>query len=188
VDIILLPVLSRLTPPSTALMVMKESRRSVAAVVGSPPQGLISSLGVRKAKNQKLTSLQNAELEPLLVLFDGDFIPEGYMMLKLPNAAFATVRGHLLQTFPGMGHQPLSVGPQELLAFEQVLPSGAAQAFLGYDRGAAVVMTRHESLAEQAAGPPLDCCCDNPQTPHEYPAGRKKTGQSCDICEGRVEC
>jgi len=188
VDIILLPVLSRTYTPFTALLLMKESRRSAAAVLGSPPQGLITSLEVRKAKNQERTNLQEAALEPLMVLFDGDFIHEGYAALKLPDTAFATVRQHLLQTFPGMAHRQLNISYPEVTAFEQILPPGAAQGFLGYDRGAAVVITSHEGGAQVYNGPPPDCCCLNPQTPHDYPAGGKRTGDPCDNCKYKVEC
>jgi hypothetical protein len=168
---------------------MRESRRSAAVVVGSPPLGLIDSLSVRKAKNQKLSSLENVELEPLFVLFDGDFLTKGYAALNLPSDdTFFKVQDQLLQTFPGMAHRRLFVSDNALPQFENLIPPGFQQAFLGYDRGAAVVVTRHESDAEAKAGTPLDCCCENPQTPHEYPSGRKKTGQSCDICPYLIEC
>jgi hypothetical protein len=188
VDIILLPVVTLATTPDAALKIMMEARRSVAVVVGSPPFGLITSLSVRRAKNQKRPNLHGAELEPLALLFDGDFVSQGYAALKLPDAAYVTVREQLLQTFPGMGHRPLYVAPKDLPTFEQVLPAGFGYGFLGYDRGAAVVITRHETLSAEASGPPPDCCCANPQTPHEYPAGRKKTGQACDNCSYMVEC
>ena len=186
-DIILLPVLSRTIQPFEALMVMKDSRRSVAVVVGSPPPCLITSLDVRKAKNQQRKDLQEVGLEPLFVLFDGDFINEGYATLKLPGTAFPTVRQHLLQTFPGLAHRQLHVSSSDLTVFEQIL-HGAAQGFLGYDRGAAVVMTSHETIAERFSGPPPDCCCLNPDTPHEYPAGWKKAKDPCDNCSYTVEC
>jgi len=57
-DIILLPVLKRETLPADALKVMKESRRSVAVMVGSPPEGLVTSLEIRKAKNSKQTNFE----------------------------------------------------------------------------------------------------------------------------------
>lgn len=186
-DIVLLPVLSRLDKPRDALQVMRESRRSAAVMVDSPPQGLIDSLAVRRASNQNLESLKTAELEPLFVLFDGDFLTEGYAALRLPHDALFTVRNHLLQTFPGMAHRPLSVSFNSLPAFESLLPPAVGQGFLGYDRGAAVVLTQHESKGE-AAGAPLGCCCMNPQTPHEYPAGRKRTGEPCDNCTYSVDC
>ena len=187
-DIILLPVLNRATSPDDALTFMKESRRSVAVVVGSPPQGLITSLEVRKAKNQKKTNLENVELQPLSVLFDGDFSADGYAALRLPENTFAMVREHLLQTFPGMAHRQLNVPYKDLTAFEKILPANAMHGFLGYDRGAAVVITRHEGLAAQAGDPPPACCCVNPETPHEYAAGKKRHGDNCDNCKYSVEC
>jgi len=187
-DVILLPVLSRETSPNVALKVMTESRRSVAVVVGSPPLGLIGSLEVRKAKNQHKQSLETADLQPLSVLFDGEFTADGYAVLRLPENSFALVREHLLHTFPGLAHRQLNVPYGDLMSFDQILPPGSMHAFLGYDRGAAVVITRHETLAAQGAGPPPDCCCENPTTPHEYPAGRKKAGQPCDNCSFTVEC
>jgi CBS domain-containing protein len=188
VDIILLPVVTLDTTPDNALKTMREARRSAAVVVGSAPLGLITSLSVRKAKNQKLPNLRNAEREPLAVLFDGEFISQGYMALNLPDTSYVTVREQLLQTFPGMGHRQLNVAPSDVPTFEQVLPAGVQQAFLGYDRGAAVVITKHETIAAQSAGPPPDCCCTNRQFPHEDTTGRKKTGQLCDQCEYKVEC
>ena len=187
-DIILLPVLSRATSPDEALAIMKESRRSGAVVVSSPPQGIITASGARKAKNQNLKDLLNAELEPLPLLFDGDFVSEGFALLNLPHTAFATVRGHLLQTYPGMGHQPIWVAPPDLTAFERIIPAGSELGFLGYDRGAAVVLTLHEQGAAPYKGPPNDCWCTNPQTPHDFPAGQKLTGQTCDICSFAVDC
>ena len=187
-DIILLPIVTLDTTPNDALKKMKEARRSAAVVVGSPPLGLIMSLSVRRAKNQQLPDLRGAELEPLAVLFDGDFVTRGYSALKLPDSSYMTVREHLLQTYPGMGHQELHIALQDIPAFDRILPSGLPLGFLGYDRGAAVVITQHETLASQSAGPPPDCCCANPQTPHEYPAGRKTTGQACDNCQYLVEC
>jgi hypothetical protein len=186
-DIVLLPVLSRLTQPSLALQIMRDSRRSAAVLVNSPPQGMISSFAVRKAKNENLPSLETAPFEPLAVLFDGDFLTEGYAALKLPADAFFTVQSHLLQTFPGSAHRQLIVSPDALPAFESLLSSAGPQGFLGWDRGAAVVLTQHESQGEQA-GAPLGCCCTNPAFPHEYPAGRKKTGQACDNCSYSIDC
>jgi hypothetical protein len=186
-DIVLLPVLSRRTQPSLALQIMRDSRRSAAVLVDSPPQGLISSFAVRMAKNEKLTSLETAPVEPLVVLFDGDFLTEGYAALKLPADAYFAVQSHLLQTFPGSAHRRLSVSSNALPAFEALLTSAGPQAFLGWDRGAAVVLTQHESQGEQA-GAPLGCCCLNPNQPHEYPAGRKKTGQPCDNCSYSIDC
>jgi CBS domain-containing protein len=188
VDIILLPIVTLDTTPDDALKKMKEARRSAAVVVGSPPLGLITSLGVRRAKNQKLPNLRGVELVPLAFLFDGDFATEGYTALKFPDTSYVTVREHLMQTYPGMGHRQLYIAPQDFPVFDRILPVGLLQGFLGYDRGAAVVITQHETIAAQSAGPPPDCCCANPQTPHEYPAGRKKTGQFCDNCQYPVEC
>jgi CBS domain-containing protein len=188
VDIILLPVVTLDTTPDDALKNMKEARRSAAVVVGSPPLGLITSLSVRRAKNQQLPNLRGGELEPLAVLFDGDFVTQGYTALKLPDTSYVTVREHLLQTYPGMRHRQLYISQEDLPMFDRILPAGLRQGFLGYDRGAAVVITQHETIAAQAAGPPPDCCCANPQTPHEYPAGRKMTGQACDNCQYLVEC
>jgi len=187
-DIILLPVLSSDTFPVDALKIMKESRRSVAVVVGSPPKGLITSLEVRKAKNKNQTDLKSVELKPLSVLFDGDFSANGYAKLKLPENSLAKVREHLLQTFPGMAHRQLNVPYIDLTAFENILPPGMMYGFLGYDRGAAVVITRHETLAAEGGAPPAACCCKNPDTPHEYEAGRKKQGEACDNCKYSVEC
>ncbi len=187
-DIILLPVVKRTQSPEKALQILKESRRSVAVLVGSPPQGLITSFGVRKAKNQHQASLESVEVEPLTVLFDGDFSTEGYAALNLPQQAFAVVREHLLQTYPGMAHRRLYVPSEQLPPFEQLLPGGAVHGFLGYDRGAAVVMTRWESVAQKGAEPTPDCCCENPATPHEYPACQKKTGEPCEFCGYSMEC
>jgi hypothetical protein len=187
-DIILLPTLEWTISPTEALTVMKESLRSIAVVVGSSPRGLVTAREVRKAKNRQQPNLKEVELEPLSVLFDGAFTAEGYAILNLPESSFAMVREHLLQTFPGMAHRQLNIAPANLGRFEQILPPGTMHGFLGYDRGAAVVMTRHETLAAQGAGPPPDCWCMNPTTPHEYPAGRKRTGQPCDNCGFSVEC
>jgi hypothetical protein len=34
-------------------------------------------------------------------------------------------------------------------------------------------LTLHEQGAAAYKGPPNDCWCANPQTPHDYPAGQK---------------
>lgn len=189
-DIILLPVVNRATQPTVALRIMKESRRSVAAVgaPAAPIEGLINSVEVRKAKNGQMPDLSQASLMPVAVLHDGDFAAEGYDRLKLPTTSVGKVREHLLQTFLGAAHRELTVRYEDLPSFQGVLPPTASYALLGFDRGAAVVMTLHEGYAAQAGTPPADCCCRNPVTPHEYPAGRKKDGGTCDLCTYTVEC
>jgi hypothetical protein len=108
--------------------------------------------------------------------------------LKLPETSLAQVRAHLLETFPGMPHRQLIVQSTDYPKFQQLIPAGATHAFLGYDRGAAVVITAQETIARKGAGPPLDCGCTNPQGTHEYRAGVKKPGEPCDNCAFSVEC
>lgn len=192
-DIILLPVVSRDEPPARALRAMKEGRRSLAAVADPipgpvPVAGLITSLEVRKAKNSQQPDLKQAELMPVNVLYAGDFASAGYDRLKLPSNSFGNVYAHLLRTFPGMAHEELAVQSEDLPAFAKALPSNWPHGFLGFDRGAAVVMTSHETLAAQAGTPPADCCCMNPTTPHEYAAGLKRGGEFCENCGFSIEC
>jgi CBS domain-containing protein len=117
-DIILLPVLNRATSPDQALKVMKESRRSVTVVVGSSPQGLLTSLEVRRAKNQKQPNLQETKLEAPSIVFEGDFTTTSYIELGLPENLFPMVQQHLMQTFPGMAHRQLNVPAVDLPKFE----------------------------------------------------------------------
>src|SRR5262245_14067519 len=132
-DIMSLPVLTRSTSPKDALSKLKKSRRSLAVVVGSPAQGVVGSLALRRAKNDHQESLKDIPLENLPVIFDGEFLPHGYAKLKLPETSLTKVREHLLQTFPGMPHKQLIVHGSDYSKFQQLLPPNATRALLGYD-------------------------------------------------------
>ena len=187
-DIILLPVVNCSKSPSEALKAMKEARRSAAVVVASPPQGLITSLEVRRLINSGKETLKDAVLQPLLVVFDGEFDAAVYLSLNLPESLLGRLQQHLLQTFPGLGHREFRLPVADAPSFERLMPGIPEQALIGFDRGAAVVLTRYESVAARSAGPPPDCCCINPATPHEYPASSRNGGKPCSICGQLVEC
>jgi len=187
-DIILLPVVIQTSPPAYVLKLMKLSLRSAAVVVGSPPLGMITALQARIAKNQQMPDLKNAEYQPLAVVYDGQFDHQAYTALQLPSHLYGNIRNHLMETYPGMAHRAFYASVNEVTAFEAKLPANVDYGFLGYDRGAAVVLTRHETGAEAASGPPPDCYCQNPTTPHAYPGGQKKSGQPCDLCPNKIDC
>src|SRR5688572_931879 len=140
-DIILLPVLNRATSPSAALKLLKDSRRSMAVMVDSPPQGLISVLEIRRAKNRNTPSLEGADLEPIAIVRDAEFDANAFVALQFPDSVFAVVREQLIQTYPGMAHRQMKMNPADETFFERLLPPGLMHGFVGYDRGAAVVLT-----------------------------------------------
>lgn len=186
-DIILLPLINQKDSPANALKILRKALRSVGVLVGSPPLGLVISKSIRKAKNLGAEDMTNVERQPIALIADGEF-EVAYNTLKLPPHLYGQIRGHLTQTFPGMPHREFLVPAPDLATFENLLPAGFSHGFLGYDRGAAVVITRHETLAREAAGPPPDCACKNPADPHEYFAGQKKGGDSCDVCGAVIDC
>jgi hypothetical protein len=187
-DIILLPVVVQTSSPADVLKVMKQSLRSAAVVVGSPPLGMITALQARKTKNQQKLNLKGAEYQSLAVVYDGQFDYEAYTKLKLPHHLYGKIRNQLMETYPGMSHRAFYATVDEATAFESKLPAGSDYGFLGYDRGAAVVLTRHEAGAVAASGPPPDCYCKNTETPHPYPGGQKRSGQPCDLCASVIDC
>ena len=186
-DIILLPLINQKDSPADALKTLRKSLRSVGVLVSSPPLGLVTSKSIRKAKNLGAEDLTNVERQPIALIADGEF-EVAYNTLKLPSHLYGQIRRHLTQTFPGRPHREFLVPAPDLATFENLLPAGYSHGFLGYDRGAAVVITRHETLARDAAGPPPDCACMNPTDPHEYPAGQKKGGAICDVCGAAIDC
>ena len=177
-------LLTRLTSPKEALSKLK-ARAAACCRRRVPPQGVVGSLVLRRAKNEHRKVLHALRADSCSTT---EFLPHGYAKLKLPETSLLQVREHLLQTFPGMPHKQLIVQGADTSKFQQLLPPNATRAFLGYDRGAAVVITVQELVARQDAGPPPDCGCENPVTPHEYRAGIKRTGDVCDNCAYVVDC
>jgi hypothetical protein len=185
-DIVSLPVLDSDVSPRDALGALVSAKRSAALMKVGPVLRVVTSTTIRKAINQGTPTISVTECEEVPQLFIGSF-ENGYTMLGLPAQAFNTVRNHLYQTFPGQSHSRIDVEESLRPSFEKVLatlPSGYA--LIGYDRGAAVLLSRHETAMEQYVGPPKGCCCRNPDYPHEYDSGTVAPGSNCERCVPRV--
>jgi hypothetical protein len=182
VDIVSLPVLDANVSPGDALGALVSAKRSAALMRVGSTWRMVTSTAIRKALNHGAATIPATDCEEVPPLFTGSF-ENGYTKLQLPGQAFNTVRDHLYQTFPGQPHRRIDVEASLRPLFEMVLaalPSGYA--LIGNDRGAAVLLSRHETALEEYVGPPKGCCCRNPDYPHEYDSGTVKPGSICGRC------
>jgi len=183
-DIVSLPVLDSQVSPRVCLNALVSAKRSAAVIKVGPVLRFVTSTTIRKAINRDEPVLPLAECEEVTQLHSGSFATS-FAILGLPAQAFNTVRDHLYVTFPGQVHTRIDLDESLRLKFEEAVATSGF-ALMCYDRGCAVLLSRHESTLESHAGPPKGCCCGNPDYPHEYASGTVTPGSNCARCKPKV--
>lgn len=193
-DILQLPSLTAVTPIKQAWSVLQAAQRSAIITAAEDRPVLITAEDLARGENRGAVTLAEVEahLVPIVARVSGRRRrPVSEESVEWAPALDALdqkgIRIHMRETQLGGPHREIDPDAAIQKLIDRMLQGIDINfALVGMSPGAAILVSRYESVVRDHAGPPRRCYCRNPNYPHGY--DDKKTGDPCDYDPYEVAC